>query len=229
MDYRITKELEAQLERVEEQRAGWVYLERQGDRARVLLHLIEEATTIARGCVALSREDLALPMLVLCRVLLEVVIVSYWISKSEENAEEYVTSLAKNHAKFLWVNADRGYVALKDRETGEDVTAKVLEVLKEEKGSPPSVEHLAKETGLETLYDFGYRYLSVYPHVNTFQGDGDLDKQGPFAAKITLEILQKLIVIGNNTLRQEQDTRVEDVLCLQHLFRGGANPPRRGE
>ncbi|AZF53433.1 hypothetical protein C4J85_2949 [Pseudomonas sp. R4-34-07] len=126
---------------------------------------LKRAADLVSGAAALGAARNAACLGILSRSLLEQLITVSWAIRSVENAELQIGAGPAEMAKALRINLKAGTAKIRDRHTGEDVTA---DYLANEQAKPSrkrrSVEEQAKEAGILDLYTVFYRLLSLETH-----------------------------------------------------------------
>ncbi|GEM_PF-5179482 len=178
---------------------------------RIILHFVNRAIQIGEACFRIA--DLRTPILILSRVLCEDFFRLFWISRSEGGAAEYARySATAELAKGAQVQLHRGRAKIVKKSTGENVTATLMPELSKLIVIKKTVEQIAKESGLEKLYDIVYRFDSLEVHANTFgvltQGHDEEALLAAFPSIIAF--LEAVILITDN-----RTTTAEEI--LRHL------------
>ena len=126
---------------------------------------LRRAADLVSGAAALGAARNAACLGILSRSLLEQLITVSWSIRSVENAESQIGAGSGEMAKALRINLKAGTAKIRDRHTGEDVTANYLanEQAKQSR-KRRSVEEQAKEAGILDLYTVFYRLLSLETH-----------------------------------------------------------------
>jgi hypothetical protein len=113
----------------------------------------------------LAEAGLSAPLAMVTRSLLEGLFVTYWALVSDENARTVLLSFRNEQARILrnLLRKQRGIVRKKT--TGENVTDEFLAgPMFGDAKRPLGVFDVAKEAGLEKLYDVFYPFLSMFAH-----------------------------------------------------------------
>jgi hypothetical protein len=135
------------------------------DLTRYLVAQLQIAADNAVGCAMLAEADLAAPLAIVARSLLEGLFVTYWALVSDENARTVLLSFRNEQARILrnLLRKQRGMV--RSKTTGENVTDELLAgPLFGDAKRRLVVFDVAKEDGLEKLYDVFYPFLSMLAH-----------------------------------------------------------------
>jgi urease gamma subunit len=116
------------------------------------------------GSAALRVLDLDVPFAILCRVLCEDFISLYWVAQSGQNAEYYTQRSIREMGKRAAVLISR-FIEDKKRK-GQSVVGVSVEPFKKmtPKIKPKTVADMAKEVGLDAMYDHVYRGTSLDTH-----------------------------------------------------------------
>ena len=187
---------------------------------KIAHHLIDRlriASDNVAGCVILAEHDLASPLLIVGRSIVESLFVTYWATRNKENAE---TVLRRSCQETLRVARSQlqgtdPVAALIKKTTGQNVTNHVLEdprIRKLDARLP--VEQIAKECGLNKIYDTAYRIFSLLVHGNV----ENVLVNPPKVINASLEavrcILAALHLIVGNYIREDRITGQDDILKL---------------
>lgn len=126
---------------------------------------LRRAAELVRGAAALGSDQNPSCLGILGRCLLEQLITCLWAIRSLENAEAHHRSANAELAKAFKMNLKEGKATVKNKHTGEDVTAEFLET-DQMKNIPrrKSVEEQAKEADVLDLYTVFYRFMSLETH-----------------------------------------------------------------
>jgi hypothetical protein len=116
------------------------------------------------GTASMRILDLDVPFAILCRVLCEDFISLYWAAQSAQNAEYYTKRSRREMGKNATILLSRHIECLK-RE-GKSVAGISVEPFQKmtPKLKPKALAAMAKELGLEALYDHVYRSTSLDIH-----------------------------------------------------------------
>ena len=121
----------------------------------------------ATGCAVLAENDLGPPLVTVTRSIFESLLVTYWATLSDTNAQT-VLSTSRNEGFRLLRNLlrnNRGVIQHKI--TGENFTDKILNSPElAELKPPPRFNKIAEDAGLKKLYDRVYGILSMFAHGN---------------------------------------------------------------
>jgi hypothetical protein len=135
--------------------------------------ILARAAELVRGASALGRDRNAVALGVLARTIVESLILLLWVEISEENALHQSKAGLAELTRVARVNMEQGTLKVWNRKTGQDATA---EFLKSDrfKGLTKSkkVVDMAKEAGVEHLYDVLYRVQSMATHGHEFGAEG---------------------------------------------------------
>jgi hypothetical protein len=116
------------------------------------------------GSAALRILDLDVPFAILCRVLCEDFISLYWVAQSAQNAEYYTKRSIREMGKTATILLSRLIEDMKRK--GQSVVGISVEPFQKvtPKMEPKALADMAKELGLEALYDHVYRGTSLDIH-----------------------------------------------------------------
>src|SRR5579859_644841 len=116
------------------------------------------------GSAALRVLDLDVPFAILCRVLCEDFIGLYWVAQSPQNAEYYTKRSLREMGKRATILISR-FIEDKKRK-GQSVVGVSVEPFQKmtPKMKSKTLADMAKEVGLEALYDHVYRGTSSDVH-----------------------------------------------------------------
>lgn len=116
------------------------------------------------GSAVLRVLDLDVPSAILCRVLCEDFISLYWVAQSARNAEHYTKRSLREMGKRATILISR--LIEEKKRKGQSVAGINAEPFKKMTPNikPKTVADMAKEVGLEVLYDHVYRRTSSEIH-----------------------------------------------------------------
>jgi hypothetical protein len=157
-------EIEEVLKSLHEILAQFESIDRHNTQTHLFHYFASRATKI--GTAALRTLDLDVPFAILCRVLCEDFISLYWVAQSAQNAEHYTQQSLRAVGKRGVILLSR-FIEDKKRK-GESVEGISVEPFQKmtPKMKPKAVIEMAKELGLEALYDHVYRGTSLDIHGN---------------------------------------------------------------
>jgi hypothetical protein len=137
-------------------------LERSNTQTLLCHYFASRAIKI--GIAALRVLDLDVPLAILCRVLCEDFISLYWAAQSAQNAEHYTQRSLREMGKRATILISR--VIEDKKRKGESVEGINVEPFQQmtPKIKPKSIAGMAKEVGLDVLYDHVYRGTSLEVH-----------------------------------------------------------------
>lgn len=135
------------------------------ETAHALLHILQRALQVAEAAFVAARRGHPEPFYILVRGLYERVILAFWITRSDENAEEFKriarSEVVRDFRKIL--KAGEGRVV--ERASGTDRTADILAACKmQEVPSRVRLQTLAEKVGLGTLHTRFSGYFSQQAH-----------------------------------------------------------------
>lgn len=126
---------------------------------------LRRTSELARGAAALGADQNPSCLGILGRCLLEQLISSLWAIRSVENTEAHQMAAKAELAKAFKINLMRGNAKVKNKITGEDVTAEFLQTAQMKKiPKRKSVEEQAREADVLDLYTVFYRFMSLETH-----------------------------------------------------------------
>lgn len=127
--------------------------------------ILARSAELVRGASVLGKERNFTALGVLARTIVESLILLLWVEISEENALHQSNAGLAELKRVARVNLESGTLKIWNRETGEDATTEFLRS-NTFKGRPKSrkIADLAKEAGVEHLYDAVYRFMSMSTH-----------------------------------------------------------------
>jgi len=170
---------------------------------RVLLHFLYRTGQIAQACFLTGSEGLGTPLYVLMRVICEDLFLSLWIANTPGNAEGYKTQALSELTRMVAVNLEKGFAALTQVSTGEDRTAALTPEIRQRFIQPRTkIDQIAKQVGLEKVYDFVYRVASLEVHSKSFTTDRPMiDDEGLRSAlPAIISLVQSVILVVDNTI-----------------------------
>jgi hypothetical protein len=126
---------------------------------------LRRAAELVRGAATLGSDQNPACLGILGRCLLEQLITALWAIRSLENAEAHQGATKAELAKAFKINLKAGKAKVKNKLTGEDVTAEFLETEQMKKiPKRKSVEEQAREADVLDLYTVFYRFMSLETH-----------------------------------------------------------------
>jgi hypothetical protein len=127
--------------------------------------ILARSAELIRGVSALGRERNSVALGVLARTIIESLILLLWVEISEENALHQRNAGLAELKRVARVNLERGTLKVWNRKTGEDATADFLRSGRfKDLQKSRKIADLAKEAGVEHLYDVLYRFQSMSTH-----------------------------------------------------------------
>jgi hypothetical protein len=111
--------------------------------------------------------------------MVESLILILWVCMSEENAIHRSQAGLAEFTKAARINMQKGNLKIRDRESGEDATAKFLKTDRFQKlPKQKRVSELATGAGVEDLYDVLYRFKSLATHGHDMLSSDEDPKAG---------------------------------------------------
>jgi hypothetical protein len=155
-------EIEEVLKVLQEILAEFEKIKRHNTQTLLFHYFASRATKI--GSAALRILDLDVPFAILCRVLCEDFISLYWVAQSAQNAEYYTKRSIREMGKTATILLSRLIEDMKRK--GQSVVGISVEPFQKvtPKMEPKALADMAKELGLEALYDHVYRGMSLDIH-----------------------------------------------------------------
>jgi len=178
------------------------------------------ATDNATGCALLADARLSAPVAAVTRSMLESLVTTHWASLSDANAEEIQTAARYEHIRLMRNILRNDHGIIKNRITGQNETQKILDPpwVKTAK-SPPRVNTMAKESGLNKLYDMFYGIMSLLAHGTDTRAlldeQSDLLSRSVEAARTLLEAIYLVVV---NHVRWHRSTAVTEIEAILHII-----------
>ena len=182
---------------------------------------------VAQACFLTGSEGLGTPLYVLMRVLCEDLFLSFWVATSTTNADAYRDQALSELARMAAVNLEKGQAKLVTISTGKDLTEAVTPEIRQKlvKNPRTKIDQIAKQVGLEKVYDFAYRLASLEVHAKTFTSDRPIavDEKGLKAAlPAIIALARSVMLVVDNCLVSKRTTTKQEVLDI--LFPYKANP-----
>jgi hypothetical protein len=155
-------EIEEVLKVLQEILAAFEKIKRHNTQTLLFHYFASRASKI--GSAALRILDLDVPFAILCRVLCEDFISLYWAAQSAQGAEYYTKRSIREAGKRATILMLR-FIEDKKRK-GQSVAGISVEPFQKmtPKMKPKALADMAKELGLEALYDHVYRGMSLDIH-----------------------------------------------------------------
>lgn len=134
-------------------------------RDEIVRQQLRRASDLVRGAATMGSDQNPICLGILGRCLLEQLITSLWAIRSLENAEVHQSAAKAELAKVFRINLKADKATVRNKLTGEDVTAEFLET-EQMKNIPKrkSVEEQAREADVWDLYTVFYRSMSLDTH-----------------------------------------------------------------
>lgn len=140
-----------------------------GAREEAVVYCLRHGIDLAKGCLATALKELPESATTLSRACLETMFWTRYVTMSEENAQEFVTSTVNEMKRISRKNIVAGYAKVYHLETDEDRTKEILESpLLAEIPKRISIETASKAGGLERVYTMVYGPLSMIAHGRAF-------------------------------------------------------------
>lgn len=212
--------LESQIAAVERRLSFLAHRAFDGERPKALLHCLQEALELARGCLVLGRVPLPLPLFVVARVLVETLFLTAWVARSEENAKTYMEAGAQGMAKFARINIEHGRLVARSKSTGRDETKNLLKLLKSVGAERFNIEKIAVQVGLTKVYDITYRLSSLHVHALTYglPSGRKLEEGATAELPAVVSLLQSILLITENRLLHDRETSGADIEKVLRVF-----------
>lgn len=135
------------------------------EREKALIFSLRRAVELSDGCLLCAKQGLLAPIYVMTRGLFESLIWVCWITKSSENAREYIDATKNELKRIARKNLETGHGRVVDIETEEDKTQELLKSdWKKDIRPRLRIEQAAKDVGLGKLYTQMYGFLSIFAH-----------------------------------------------------------------
>jgi hypothetical protein len=183
--------------------------------AHYLIDRLRVASDNVAGCVILAEHDLAPPLLIVGRSIVEGLFVTYWATYNRENAEIVLRRERQEILRVLknQIQGAERVAKIVDKTTGRDITDRFLADYRN-LGSRLNIEKIAKECGLNKIYEIAYRTLSLPAHGN----DGIILSNPSEAVSGTIEMVRCMLraihMIVGNYIREHRVTSHDDILKL---------------
>jgi hypothetical protein len=214
--FHLRREIDALKGRAEYPR----YAHPEKQRAEIIAHFLRRAIQLGEAAYRVRNLSVALEIFV--RVLCDDLIRLFWVSQSESNAAEYAKVPLSEMVKLARVNLEKGHARVINKKTGEDTTKKVLAKASSFISKAKPIEQLAKQCGLEKVYDMPFRISSLVLHANTFglpepPGDSDL-----VALPAIIGFIKAVSAIADGY--PDRPASAEHVLRILKLYEIGRKP-----
>jgi hypothetical protein len=179
--------------------------------ARHLVNRLSIATDNVAGCVLLAKHDLASPLLIVARAIVESLFVTYWATLHKKNAE--IVLRLDEYDEIMRVGKyqlQEGIAEAGNKTTGQKISNAEFGKLEKKL----NIFEIAKECKLKRIYDIAYKILCVPAHGNVRV----IMANPPRAMRATLEIvrctLMAMHLIVGNYVREGRTTCHDDILRL---------------
>ncbi len=193
-----------------------------GIREKALLFFLNRAIDLSDGCARLAVQGLSTSLTTLSRSLLETLFWERWVIISDDNAKRFGED-AKNEALGLVkIYLERGHGVVVDKRTGKNANKAILKSPKM-KNIPklPSLEDVAKETGLTRIYNVGYRILSMPVHGKTLGLFETMSTEEEVLASVSVasSSLECINLVAKNWIVSRQITQADDINRILDPYR----------
>jgi len=178
------------------------------------LHRLMIAVENATGSVLLGRSGLTAPLSAVSRALFESLIVTYWASLSDGNANEAIATGYRELLRIMRNAVTGGRAQIVHKITGTDESATVLDhPMMKEARRPKRLEEMAKEAGLKNIYDTLYGLMSLVAHgtATELHVKAALDGNPPIYENMSLVrgCLKAIALICSNRIDGKQTDRAD--------------------
>lgn len=132
----------------------------------VVRRLLQSGSQLIFSCAALAQGPHSLAINILLRSIIELGIKVHWATLSSGNSRLLGAASKEQLKAIFMVNNQRGVLKIVD-ESGVDHTASFLAQGAAERGAKiPSIETMARQSGLIDIYNVFYRFQSLHAHIN---------------------------------------------------------------
>jgi hypothetical protein len=198
-----------------------IYANASREQETILLHFLNRTAQVAQACFLTGGEGLGTPLYVMMRVLCEDLFLSFWVATSTANADDYRDQALSELARMAVVNLEKGQAKLVTVSTGKDQIKAVTSEIRHEFVKPrTNIEQIAKQVGLEKVYDSVYRFASSEVHAKTFTSDRPIavDEEGIKAAlPAIIALARSVMLIVDNCLVSKRTTTKQEVLGILNI------------
>lgn len=185
------------------------------EREKALIFSLKRAVELSDGCLLCAKQNLPAPIYVMTRGLLESLIWVCWITKSSENAQQYIDATKNELKRIARKNLKTGHGKVVDRETQED---KTQELLKSDwvKDIRPrlQIEGAAKDVGLDKLYTQKYGLLSIFAHGIMFETNASTKEDMSNTLAIANVLMECINLVVNNWIVSRKQTPIEEIYAI---------------
>lgn len=129
---------------------------------RMVTYFINRAIEIGEACFRVA--DLRTPIISLLSVLCEDFLLLFWVTRSEANANEYEKIATSEWLRAARVNLTNSRARVVDKETGRDITKAFVPEMSKHIFDRISLDQIAVDAGLASLYDGLYRFSRLEVH-----------------------------------------------------------------
>jgi hypothetical protein len=178
-------------------------------REKAVLYCLQHAVDIAKGCFAVSEEELPDSSITLSRALIEALIWARYVTISEENAVEFTESPINEVKRTARKNISAGYMHLIDNGTKKDRTKEFMDSeFMKDIPSRITIKDAAKAGGLERLYSEIYGFISITAHGRACGLQPELETKDEIYVSMcsALGALECIEVIANDWITQRKQT-----------------------
>ena len=185
------------------------------EREKALIFSLKRSVELSDGCLLCAKQNLLAPIYVMTRGLLESLIWVCWITKSSENAQQYIDATKNELKRIARKNFETGHGRVVDRETEED---KTQELLKSDwvKDIKPRlrIEGAAKDVGLDKLYTQMYGFLSIFAHGIMFETNTSIKEDMSNTLAIANVLMECINIVVNNWIVSRKQTPIEEIYAI---------------
>jgi hypothetical protein len=181
------------------------------DRLRIA---IDNAT----GVALLADARLSAPVLAVARSLLESLITTHWASLSDSNSNEIQTVARFESIRLTRNMLTKGRGALINKIDGRDETQRILNHPWTKMAKrPPKIDRMAKESGLEKLYDLIWGVISLLAHGNDTTSLAQQSGLLPASVEAVRTILASIHLIVHNRVREHRPTVANEIEAILNV------------
>jgi hypothetical protein len=190
------------------------------ERDGALAYCLERAIDLASGAELAAKRGLIESLSSLTRCLYETFLWTSWIQLSEANAVAYKDVAFREMKKRGRIQLREGLAKVSNKETGEDYSAMILEMIENDPPPPvPSFQTLAEQAGIKSIHLIHYPMLSLEAHGSAYEILGrasDSDAQENIYSHVTFSnaMMQTVAQIVSNWFSWREVTPVAKIYEL---------------
>jgi hypothetical protein len=122
--------LQTQTEELKSRIALQAYTNASGEQGKILGYFLRRTLQMSEASYLVCRARLGTPLFALMRILCEDLFLLFWVSLSEKDAAEYLSTIESEAVRFVRIMLENRRGKVRHKTTHEDKTGEVLQKLK---------------------------------------------------------------------------------------------------